>query len=317
MEINEFKEKLKEIIQNDVNGCLKLLRDNISTNSEFKNEIVTVIGRFNDADKAHTMNTLNYHEWQLEISKIRAATLRVIDKVTQIDVINEVDDKERLIQLSIDSKNITEDLISEESEEYFEEDELGYFDYVNLSNEVNEEIISIISDWNDSINSLGVSMEHGTNKLVEVYKNPSSNTELKNSKIIDISSEIATSLSKFEGEIRPKLAQFKQIYPNWAEYYFEVIRLEFEDFGGNIKMVENSYHELKLLREKANFGRSSLHTFYLNINRLPRVTKRFNKSKKLASRILEKLLRELDLYLIIIDKFIDSVSGFISENKRL
>lgn len=93
MNLEDQKEKWKlSVSKGNILINLESIKSKIASKSLRKNELYTLIGRFNDANRSYELGTVKYEDFTLEISKIRYSVLELIDRIDEEDILNKAEE---------------------------------------------------------------------------------------------------------------------------------------------------------------------------------------------------------------------------------
>lgn len=290
MNLQKKKNALKLKSTEDLEGTLKDLKTQISFTSYLFNDCILLVGRFMDIRDAFLKDTVARFDRNIELAKIRGALLELIDKLTS-------EDFETI-------KDSIEEIYEEEGEEL--EDELGFYDYLEIAGNGFKESTESITKLGKSTSEFGEKITEQGEKITRL-NNSSNSGQLKTIFVKKIFKSVAEYFDVYNSQMEVEVPIFKDVSGKSLDAYYKAV----EFFYANNLQDENEdelkevYEAIISLDESCGTARIGMMKLYNAIKQLPRYQKELNKSKRITEKHLEILLQELEDYRSKIREFRD------------
>lgn len=290
MNIQKKKNELKLKSAEDLEGTLQDLKTQISFTSNLFNDCILLVGRFKDAKDAFLKDTVARFERNIELAKIRGTLLDLIDKLTSEDL--------ETIEESI------EEIYEEEGEDL--EDELGFYDYLEIAENGFKESTESITKLGEFTNEFGTKITEQVEKITRLHNSVSSG-QSKTILVKKILKDTVEYFDIYNSQIGIEVPIFKDVSIRSLDAYYKAVEFLYSNNlqNENEDELKDVYGAIISLDESCGTARVGMMKWYNSIKQLPQMQKELNKSKRVTERQLEILLQELENYRNKIREFKD------------
>ncbi|MDX1907745.1 MAG: hypothetical protein SF053_11975 [Bacteroidia bacterium] len=230
-------------------------------------------------------NTLNHYDINLEFAKIRAALLSdVIDKITESDI----------IENQIKNANF----VSKEIENVVEED-LGFLDYIEISERGFKELISSMEKIAGYTNEVSEDISESGGKINMINKN-NKHGEAKVSVLKKVIHRITDDLDNYNLRMEVELPIFKKNADVCLDTYYKAVKIIYEgNLTENAKNdLLNILHSISTLKTAALNAKNGFASMSFSIEQLPKVEKNFNSSVQKTRKLVNEIVDIIDNFAI-------------------
>ena len=293
-----IKQKISSSLKDGVNELSKI----ISPNSVHYDEFIILSARIKKVEIAFRQGQISWETADLENTKLIKSTL---------DLLNDLEEPDLILTSEIDFQEYSED--AEENDiNNAKENELGYLDYSEQSQEHGEIIKHSMENMATYISEIGEKIGNSTSKL-EKLAEENLDTKEKNKAVKLITNNLAKEIEEFDRKLIFELSEFRENSTFWIEKQYKAIKISYLSGVDSEAELKYLVDQLEPFKNSISFARDSINNFYQVMNSLPNVTLKFNIAKNKSSKTLLKLVKELDMLYEKVESYSDNLSKTMAE----
>jgi hypothetical protein len=330
--IEEFKNKVRELVANDIESAFDSLKPIVQQNNILYNDWVLQKGRHNDTLKFFNRHIESKADLDMERNKVRLALLSIIDSITQFEYAQMVAD----IEISDLIKNLENSLETniEKIKQLESKNEEIRIDQEETNQEVeeqrkqNEEIIRKLINKNEELIKINENLERAKREIEEnkttIHQIESENERIKFDKQKTVE-EVETQRKQNElviQQLNRKNEELTKVTIDWENAKKEVsenkqtiinLRKENEDLYKKTKDISKYEHRLK----ENDYALLSLKSENLKLNDEVKKLRAYEKVISDNKKTIEDLSRENKAILSEKEKINEELNAFLSEPGRV
>jgi len=196
-------------------------------------------------------------------------------------------------------------------EEIIEDEEEGFLDLLEDGEESFEFMNEIMTRMSNTVNNLTNKVNSGTNELLNQAKFLGGNIDIKQAK--KITNRIAEALNDFADLMEVDVPMFANSYSKGMDAYSRAITLSANFSPQNKEDLKNVKVIIRQLKSTTSETKSNMLAFRNAMANTPRATTMYNRARKRALFIVDKLDEEFATALNIASEVEKSISQLIAE----
>ncbi len=280
------KKELKILVAKSLEEGFTKLKSIVSGDSSLFDNLILAESRYNDLLREINNGVLSPIEKNIEMNKIRGATIYIINQLESLDPVNEHKELEEIVA-KINETNLDS------------EEELGLYELEELSISSSQELAEILKRMAGDIRELGEKVRLDADKLKKLNKSSPNPNRIVVKKILSNTSKI---MVNYGNRLAIEIPIFKEVSESSVNYAIQYISKLYEL---NIKDQKKEIHDfaaaIKELLGSAIESRKGLYELYESIKKTPGLTTDFVKAKK-------RVMNELDQYFSDYDDYLNKVT---------
>jgi len=172
----------------------------------------------------------------------------------------------------------------------FQDNELGFFELIEIQETINIEFEKIMNSMTETINLLGENLQKRTSELNYIKKSKTIQKQKlsQSKKVIDFS---ADDVNHFANSMTVLIPKFSSCYYKYITTFTSILSIQIE-FGSNDKEIELSLNGANEMLRTILFVREKTIDFQDVIKNWPRMSSKIIKSKRNCVEILDSLIYE-------------------------
>lgn len=171
-----------------------------------------------------------------------------------------------------------------------EEEELGLFDYLEVTEDSFQSLLGVMENMTEIITDIGNQM---TDRATEITSYSSANN-MNNKTTVRYIDRAARDLDNFVQRMDIEIPIFKDALSQGLDAFINAMN-HHRDWQGDNEEFHQTSGELKELGETMSEACNQIVLFKNEIIQLPNLNKKFNKAKKDSLKVLNRIIREMDL----------------------